>query len=97
MSDINKVDYSVLSTATTTYARQAAAIDDVLTALINMNSELAGGWTNKTSEAFLDRFEREYKVNLQQVRDAVQELSDYIEKYSQNRQEEDAEGASAIG
>lgn len=94
---INKVDYNVLENAVSVYANQASAIDEVINYLVKMNSELQSGWTNQTSDAFINRFESEYKVNLQNIRDALQNISDYIKKYSANRQEEDAQGASAIG
>lgn len=93
---INKIDYDVLDTGVSTYSSQASALDDVLTALNNMNSQLQAGWTNKTSEAFISRYEREHKVALEKARDSIQEISDYIAEYMRNRQDEDAQGASAI-
>lgn len=93
---INKIDYDVLEQAKTVYENQAAAIDDVITTLVNMNSALADGWTNQTSAAFINRFETDHKAALQTVRDSVQGISEYIAQYSSNRQDEDAQGASAI-
>ena len=93
---INKVDYEVLESGVTVYATQAANIDDALTALINMNGQLEAGWTNQTASAFIERFNSEYKPALENVRDAVQSISDYIRQYSSNKQDEDAQGASAI-
>ena len=90
------VDFDVLDTGVTEYANQANAIDDVLTALINMNGQLQDGWTNLTADAFIQRFEEEYKPALENVRDAVQSISEYIQSYVQNRQDDDQAGASAI-
>lgn len=93
---VNKVDYDVLETATTTYANQAAALDDMINTLVNMNGELQANWTNMTSEAFIQRFEGEHKVALQNARDAIQSISEFISSYLANRQEEDSQSASAI-
>ncbi len=93
---INKVDYDVLGTGVTTYANQAQAIDEALNTLINMNGQLQEGWTNQTASAFIERFNDEYKPALENVRDAVQSISDYIQQYVTNKQDEDAQGASAI-
>ena len=94
---VNKVDYDVLQQAVTTYSNQANAIDDVINALTAMNGELQGGWTNKTSDAFIARFQSDYKVKLQNIRDAVQEISTYISQYSSNRLADDEASAASIG
>ena len=93
---INKVDYEVLTSGVGIYANQADALDDVLNALINMNSQLQDGWTNQTSDAFIQRFEEEYKPALENTRDAIQSISDYIQSYMQARQDDDAAGAAAV-
>lgn len=93
---VNKIDYEVLENARTVYANQASALDNVITVLGAANGELAAGWTNQTASAFLDRYETEYKVQLQNIRDAIQSISDYIETYAGNRRSEDEESASAI-
>lgn len=71
-------------------------MDDVLTALVQMNGQLQEGWTNLTAEAFIERFENEYKPALENARDAIQSIFDYIQNYMQNKQDDDAQGASAI-
>lgn len=93
---VNKVDYEVLEAGISVYANQAGALDDVLTALVQMNGQLQEGWTNLTAEAFIERFENEYKPALENARDAIQSISDYIQNYMQNKQDDDAQGASAI-
>lgn len=93
---VNKIDYDVLEQAVSTYSSQASALDDILTTLNSMNEELQAGWTNQTSDAFINRFETEHKVALEKARDSIQEISDYISEYMANRQDEDAQGASAI-
>lgn len=93
---INKVDYEVLADGVTTYGNEATALDAVITALTNMNTKLQEGWTNQTSDAFIQRFEEEYKPALTNVRDAVQSISDYIQSYSSARQDDDAAGAQAV-
>lgn len=93
---VNKVDYDVLTTGVKTYGEQADAINDALNALISMNGQLEAGWTNQTASAFLERFEDEYKPALENVRDAVQSISDYIQSYMQARQDDDAAGAAAV-
>ena len=93
---VNKIDYEVLENSKTVYSNQATALDNIITTLNSTNSELANGWTNQTATAFLDRYENEYKVQLQNIRDAIQSISDYIGTYSANRQQEDADSAGAI-
>lgn len=93
---VNKIDYDVLDQAISTYSSEASTIDEVLTILNSMNEELQAGWTNQTSDAFINRFETEHKIALEKARDSLQEISDYISEYLSNRQDEDAQGASAI-
>ena len=93
---VNKVDYDVLEQVETVYANQAAALDDIINTLVKTNSDLQAGWTNKTAEAFINRFETDHKIALQNVRDAIQKISEYISEYAANRQDEDSQGASAV-
>jgi len=93
---INKVDYEVLTTGISVYANQADAIDDALNTLIQMNGQLQDGWTNQTADAFIQRFEEEYKPALENARDAIQSISEYIQSYMQARQDDDAAGAAAV-
>ena len=93
---INKVDYEVLTSGVSVYGNQADALDDVLNTLIQMNGQLQDGWTNQTADAFIQRFEEEYKPALENARDAIQGISDYIQNYMQARQDDDAAGAAAV-
>lgn len=93
---VNKVDYEVLTSGVSVYANQAEALDEVIQALVKMNGELQGGWTNQTADAFIARFEDEYKPALENARDAIQSISDFIQSYMQNRQDDDAQGAAAV-
>lgn len=93
---INKVDYDVLTSGVGVYANQADALDDVLNMLVQMNGQLQEGWTNQTADAFIQRFEDEYKPAMKNVRDAIQGISDYIQNYMQARQDDDAAGAEAV-
>ena len=47
---VNKVDYEVLTSGVSVYANQAEALDEVIQALVKMNGELQGGWTNQTAD-----------------------------------------------
>ncbi len=93
---INKIDYEVLSNGISIYAKQASALDEIITALDTMNGELQDGWTNETASAFIDRYNTEHKVGLQNARDAIQSISEYISNYMANRQEEDSQSAAGI-
>lgn len=93
---VNKVDYEVLTSGVSVYANQAEALDEVIQALVKMNGELQGGWINQTADAFIERFEDEYKPALENARDAIQSISDFIQSYMQNRQDDDAQGAAAV-
>ncbi len=90
------MDYEVLQSGVGIYANQADSLQEVLTALIQMNGQLQDGWTNQTSDAFIQRFEEEYKPALENARDAIQSISDYISSYMQARQDDDAAGAAAV-
>ena len=37
-----------------------------------------------------------YKPALENARDAIQSISDFIQSYMQNRQDDDAQGAAAV-
>ena len=93
---INKVDYDVLEVGVSVYAQQAEAIDTALTALVRMNGQLQDGWTNLTADTDIGQFESEYKHTLENARDAMQSISDYIRSYMDNRQEDDQQGAARI-
>ena len=93
---INKVDYDVLTTAVSTYSAQAGAIDEVMTALQSMNEQLQEGWTNQTSDAFIAKYESEYKVSLTSIRDALNDISQFIQNYMNARQDEDSTTAGGL-
>lgn len=93
---INSMDYEVLQQASTTYKNQGDAIDNVIKALNNMNGTLQAGWQNETSQAFIERYESEYKVALQEIMEALNSISDYIAKYRQTEIERDQSGANSI-
>lgn len=93
---VNKVDYEVLTTGVSVYANQADVIGQVLSDLKTMNGQLQEGWTNQTADAFIARFEEEYGPALQNVQEAIQSISEYIQSYMQNRQDDDAAGAAAV-
>ena len=61
---VNKVDYEVLTSGVSVYSNQAGALDDVINSLVQMNGQLQDGWTNHTADAFIERFENEYKPDL---------------------------------
>ena len=72
---VNKVDYEVLTSGVSVYS----ALDDVINSLVQMNGQLQDGWTNQTADAFIERFENEYKPALENARDAIQSISDFIQ------------------
>ena len=88
---VNKVDYEVLTSGVSVYSNQAGALDDVINSLVQMNGQLQDGWTNQTADAFIERFENEYKPALENA-----SISDFIQNYMQNRQDDDAQGAAAV-
>lgn len=93
---VNKVDYDVLEKGVKVYSKQAAKIEDALNVLITMNNDLQEGWTNDTSDAFIDRFQKEHKPALKSARDSIQSISDYISKYLESTQNADRENANNI-
>ena len=93
---VNYVDYDVLNDGKVVYANQARAIDDVITAINNMNRALQEGWSNETARAFVERINSDHIPKLRNAAAAIQEVSDYINTYLANKQSEDSQGASAI-
>lgn len=93
---VNYIDYDVVSMGKTVYKDQAAAITGVVDAIKNMNDQLRQGWSNETARAFVERIESDHIPKLQNAAAAVQEVSDYINTYLVNKQDEDTQGANAI-
>lgn len=93
---VNYVDYDVLNTGKTVYANQAAEIMDIIETIRKMNSNLQQGWSNETARAFVARIDSDHIPKLQKASEAIQEVSDYINTYLINKQDEDSQGASAI-
>lgn len=93
---LNYVDYDVLNSGVTTYRNQANELRNLISALDNMNGELQNGWKNDTATAFIERFNSDHKPKLQTAADAIEEISDYIQRYLNSRQDEDSKNAGAI-
>lgn len=93
---INYVDYDVLAKGNSVYSNKANDLQAILSDLLNMNNELSEGWKNDTARAFVERFNNDHKPAIEKVVNALLEISDYINKYSMNRQDEDKQGAGAI-
>ena len=93
----NYVDYEILAQAQSTYSRKAEELQSLLNEIVSMNNTLyPGGWNNLTAQAFVNRFDSDHKVAIEAVIESLMEISNYISRYSANRQEEDSAGASAI-
>lgn len=92
----NYVDYEVLEQAIQIYTREAGTISETISNLDQMTNTLAEGWQNQTSNAFIERYETEYKNALEKMRDSLSEIADYIKRYRENVIENDVNGANAI-
>ena len=92
----NYVDYEVLEQAIQVYTREAVTISETISNLDQMTNTLAEGWQNQTSNAFIERYETEYKNALEKMRDSLSEIADYIKRYRENVIENDVNGATAI-
>ena len=92
----NYVDYEVLEQAIQVYTREAWTISETISNLDQMTNTLAEGWQNQTSNAFIERYETEYKNALEKMRDSLSEIADYIKRYRENVIENDVNGANAI-
>lgn len=93
---INYVNYDVLNEGKTLYAKQAGAIDDVITAINSMNAQLQEGWSNETARAFIQRIDSDHIPKLRNAAAAIQEVSDYIGTYLANIIDIDTGGANAL-
>ncbi len=94
--NVDHVDYSALAQAGNDYGDAAIRVDELLKKLISTNSLLASAWQNDTSDAFLERFEREYKPAMQNLEESVGSLSNYLKKYIEDHQSEDRQKAAAV-
>ena len=92
----NYVDYEVLEQAIQVYTREAGTSSETISNLDQMTNTLAEGWQNQTSNAFIERYETEYKNALEKMRDSLSEIADYIKRYRENVIENDVNGANAI-
>ena len=92
----NYVDYEVLEQAIQVYTREAGTISETISNLDQMTNTLAEGWQNQTSNAFIERYETEYKNALEKMRDSLSEIADYIKRYRENVIENNVNGANAI-
>lgn len=92
---VNKMDYEVLRKAAADYNTQSGAIGDVIGKINAINSNLAGGWQNETSKAFIERYETDYKKKLESIQGALAEISSYITTYTNDQIDLDQRGASA--
>lgn len=93
---INYVDYEVLTTGKNVYAKQASDILGIIDTINRMNSDLQQGFRNETARAFIERISSDHIPKLQKASEAIQEVSDYLNTYLANRQDEDTRGAAAI-
>ena len=93
---VDHVDYNALAQAGVDYGNAAIQIDDLLKKLDSTNSLLAGAWQNDTSDAFLERFEREYRPAMKSLEESVGSLSSYLKKYIDVHQNEDRQKAAAV-
>lgn len=94
---INKVDYDVLNDGKRVYNEQSEALQAIIDALASMNSQLEAGWENETARAFIDKYETDFKPVLLETRDALYDISQFIQQYVATIQDTDAKGASALG
>ena len=92
----NYIDYDVVMNASKTYSSQAEALANVVQTLTSTNAEMQAGFKNETSNAFIERYESEYKVALEKAGEALQSISDFLETYVNNRIAEDEGTAGNI-
>lgn len=92
----NHIDYEVATKVSEMYSSQAEVLDTMITTLKGANDELQSGVRNKTADAFIERYDSEYKLALEKARDALQSISTFLDDYVNNRMTEDEETAGGI-
>ena len=92
----NYIDYDVVMNASNIYKSQAEALANVVQILTNTNAEMQAGFKNETSNAFIERYESEYKKALEKAGEALQSISDFLKTYVNNRIAEDECTAGGI-
>ncbi len=91
------IDYDALAKLISAYDDEAETIERVIKAILESNGECSnGGWVTKTSEAFCERIQNDHVPKLRSAADALRDVAEYLRRYSQNKEDEDAQDARAI-
>ena len=89
----NLIDYATLEDAAKNYEAQATVLEQLVTTLRNQNFNLAQGWNNLTSAAFLEKYNTVYEPTFQGCGADLLEFANFLRKYSSDRQSDDANTA----
>ena len=89
----NLIDYGTLEDAAKNYKDQATVLEQLVTTLKNQNFNLAEGWKNLTSAAFLEKYNTVYEPTFQRCGADLLEFANFLRNYSSNKQSEDADTA----
>nr|WP_294674627.1 WXG100 family type VII secretion target [uncultured Blautia sp.] len=92
----NYIDYPTVEACSASYSQQAEAIAAVISALDSANDALVQGFRNQTSQAFIERYEAEYKKGLAEAQAALESISQFLNTYMANRMEEDSSTAGSV-
>lgn len=79
--DLYLVNFPVVEAAANTYKSKANEIGDMLRALNTSNTNLHEGFKNNAADRFFDRYEAEYRPAMQNVQEALEEISNFLTRY----------------
>ena len=67
--------------ASESYMTQAKVLENVIQTFTATNADMQGRFENQTLQAFIERYESEYKESLEKTQEALQSISEFLTTY----------------
>lgn len=92
----NRISYDTLEATGTSYKEKAEEMQSIVNALTATVNEFQSGVENKTSKAFVEKYEVEYKPALENAAKALFSVSKFMTDYATETRENDERTAAGI-
>lgn len=92
-----RIDPEVMRTRAGQFRSEAERIQEVISNMDNLLSNLQSEWEGNASQSYAQRYTSEFKPNLQNTQEMVVEIASALDKIAQNMQEQDQALAQAMG
>ncbi len=92
-----RIDPEVMRTRAGQFRSEAERIQEVISNMDNLLSNLQSEWEGNASQSYAARYTSEFKPNLQGAQEMVVEIASALDKVAQNMQEQDQVLAQAMG